>query len=97
MTRGIAHALVLKEGDLFFLCSLSSASMGGGCVLGLKPAAFDHRLRIVRPILPDFLNHLEIRRIRIGSGCADLRFERAPDGRIIVTVLGAEGVDVVVE
>ena len=65
--------------------------------LGLKPAAFDHRLRIVRPILPDFLNHLEIRRMRIGSGCADLRFERAPDGCAIVTVLRAEGVDVVVE
>ncbi len=29
--------------------------------LGLMPEAFDHRLRIVRPILPDFIHQIEVR------------------------------------
>jgi len=59
--------------------------------LGLTPEAFDHRLRVVRPVLPEFVSHLEIRRLRVGRGRADLRFERKPDGTAAVTVIKVEG------
>jgi len=48
--------------------------------LGLTPKAFEKRLEIVRPCLPDFVRHVEIRRLRVGKGSADLRFERNRDG-----------------
>ncbi len=48
--------------------------------LGLTPKAFEKRLEIVRPCLPDFVRRVEIRRLRVGKGSADLRFERNRDG-----------------
>jgi glycogen debranching enzyme len=59
--------------------------------LGLTPEAFDHRLRIVRPVLPDFVRNLEVRGLRVGTGRADLRFERKDTGMIATTVLRVEG------
>jgi len=48
--------------------------------LGLTPKAFEKRLEIVRPCLPDFVRRAEIRRLRVGKGSVDLRFERNRDG-----------------
>ena len=66
--------------------------------LGLVPHAFEHRLSIVRPVLPDFVNELELHRLRVGDACTDLRFERGSDGSLSVNVLRVDGrLDVVVE
>ncbi|MBI4493925.1 MAG: amylo-alpha-1,6-glucosidase [Chloroflexi bacterium] len=67
-------------------------------LLGLVPEAFDHRLRIVRPLLPDFIHHIEVRRLRVGTARVDLRFERTSSGAVVVDVLEIEGhLDVVVQ
>jgi glycogen debranching enzyme len=50
--------------------------------LGLVPDAFNKRLRIVRPSLPDFVNQVELRHLRVGNGTVDLRFERKRDGSL---------------
>ncbi len=66
-------------------------------LLGLTPEAFDHRLRIIRPILPDFVDKIDVRRLRVGNARVDLRFERTHEG-ISVQVLSVDGkLDVVVE
>lgn len=59
--------------------------------LGLIPEAFERRLRIARPQLPDFVYWLEARRIRVGEASADLRFERASDGTISFRVVRIDG------
>jgi glycogen debranching enzyme len=65
-------------------------------LLGLEPDAFERRLRVVRPILPERVRVLEIRNTRVGKGRVDLRF-RNRDGGADVEVLAADGVDVVVD
>jgi glycogen debranching enzyme len=66
-------------------------------LLGLEPEGHENRLRVIRPILPEFVNQVEIRRLRIGEARADLRFERAGGG-VEVKVLKIDGaLDVVVE
>jgi glycogen debranching enzyme len=51
-------------------------------LLGLAPDAFNKRLKIARPFLPEFINLAEFRRLRIGQASVDLRFERRRDGRL---------------
>jgi glycogen debranching enzyme len=66
-------------------------------LLGLVPEAFERRLRIVRPLLPDFIDRLEVRGLCVGRARADLKFERISDG-VAVKVLKVEGVlDVIIE
>jgi glycogen debranching enzyme len=66
--------------------------------LGLMPEAFEQRLRIMRPVLPDFVRCLELQQIRVGKCRADVRFERNPDGVIKTTVLRVEGtLEVIIE
>jgi glycogen debranching enzyme len=65
-------------------------------LLGLEPDGFEHRLRVAHPVLPERAGTVEIRGVRVGSGCADLRF-RNRDGSTDVEVLAADGVDVVVD
>jgi glycogen debranching enzyme len=66
--------------------------------LGLHPEAFDARLRITRPILPDFVNHLEISRLRVGGAMIDLRFKRQADGTVQAEVVKTDGnIDIVHE
>jgi glycogen debranching enzyme len=66
-------------------------------LMGLTPEGFENRLRVVRPIFPDFINHLDIRNLKIGSANVDLRFDRVKD-RIEVKVLRSDGkFDLVVE
>ena len=67
-------------------------------VLGLEPEAFDRRLRVVRPTLPDGCERLELRRLRVGPAAADLRFRRADDGGARVEVVRVDGpLEVVVD
>jgi glycogen debranching enzyme len=59
--------------------------------LGLAPDAFENRLRIVRPSMPDFVHHLELRGLRVGEARADLSFDRIAETRIAVEILSIEG------
>ena len=59
--------------------------------LGLVPDAFNKRLRIVRPILPDFVHHLELRGLRVGDARADLSFDRIAETGTAVETLKIEG------
>ncbi|WP_165779877.1 amylo-alpha-1,6-glucosidase [Mesorhizobium sanjuanii] len=49
-------------------------------LLGLEPDAFGGKLRIVRPRLPDFVNHIELHGLRVGGGSVDLKFRRTAEG-----------------
>ncbi len=49
-------------------------------LLGLRPEASRQRLNVVSPVLPDFLDWLELEGLRVGSGRVDLRFERSQAG-----------------
>jgi glycogen debranching enzyme len=59
-------------------------------MLGLTPEAFDKRLRVTRPLLPDFVNHVEVKRLRVGAARVDLMIERVGAG-IGVSVLSKDG------
>jgi hypothetical protein len=37
-------------------------------------------LQIVRPLLPEFLDRVELRRLRVGWATVDLLFQRGPQG-----------------
>ncbi|MGE5615640.1 MAG: glycogen debranching N-terminal domain-containing protein, partial [Bacillota bacterium] len=55
-------------------------------MLGLVPDAFARRLRIVRPILPEFIQRVEVKRLRVGDAEVDLLFERVRSGRLAARV-----------
>lgn len=59
-------------------------------LLGLEPDAFGKRLRIVRPLLPDGLDHLDVKRLRVGGASVDLAFRRGSVG-IDVEVMTLNG------
>ncbi len=59
-------------------------------ILGLEPSAFDGRLRIVRPRLPPWISHLELRGLVVGRGTADIAFD-AVAGRTDVSIRRIEG------
>jgi glycogen debranching enzyme len=48
-------------------------------VLGLQPDAFAGRLRIVQPHLPDWLQWVRVRQLRVGQAEVDVEYERAGD------------------
>jgi len=50
--------------------------------LGLAPDAFNKRLRIVKPHLPNFINQVALRHLRVGEATVDLQFERQRDGTL---------------
>ena len=60
-------------------------------LLGLVPEGLERRLRIVRPLLPDFVDELEARGLRVGAAKTDLRFTRRRKGETDVDVLDIEG------
>jgi glycogen debranching enzyme len=66
-------------------------------LLGLVPDGFEHRLHVVRPVLPVDVDRLDIRRIRIGTGRVSLRFRRGRNKAVEVEVLDNQGVDVQIE
>jgi glycogen debranching enzyme len=60
-------------------------------LLGLVPKAFENRLQILRPVLPDFVQSLELRRLRVGNSTVDLRFNRGSDGNLATDVMKVHG------
>jgi glycogen debranching enzyme len=46
-------------------------------ILGLNPDAFNRRLYVTRPCLPEWLHWVTITDLRVGDGTTDLRFERS--------------------
>jgi glycogen debranching enzyme len=60
-------------------------------LLGLQPDAFERRLRVVDPVLPESVHYLELHRMRVGPAHVSLRFERSRDGAVSVDVLKREG------
>jgi glycogen debranching enzyme len=65
--------------------------------LGLTPEAFERRLRIIRPVLPQWTSWLEVRRLNVGNASIDLRFERVGQ-HMKVDVLKVDGqLEVLVE
>ncbi|MGO8794907.1 MAG: glycogen debranching N-terminal domain-containing protein [Candidatus Sulfotelmatobacter sp.] len=60
-------------------------------LLGLVPRALDNGLQIVRPVLPDFISRLELQRLKVGAGTADLRFERKTDGTVRTHIIQVHG------
>ncbi|MDQ4078008.1 MAG: amylo-alpha-1,6-glucosidase, partial [Chloroflexota bacterium] len=66
-------------------------------LLGLVPDGFDRRLRVVRPMLPDFVDRLEIRRLRLAGSRMNLLFMREGE-RVVVERLDEDGeLELVVE
>ena len=63
-------------------------------MLGLAPDAPRRALRVVRPRLPHWLDHVEVRGLRVGEGEADLLFERRR-GETRLTEITARDVTVV--
>ncbi len=51
--------------------------------LGLEPDAFNNRLQIVRPRLPQFVDRIALCGLRIGRGTADLEFRRTGNGATV--------------
>ena len=60
-------------------------------LLGLVPSAFENRLQVLRPVLPKFVQGLELRRLRVGKASVDLRFARDSDGNLATDVLKVRG------
>jgi glycogen debranching enzyme len=59
-------------------------------VLGIRPSAPRKELNIVNPSLPDFLDHLSIRNMRVGDSRVGLDFSRRGD-RTFCNVVDIEG------
>ena len=49
-------------------------------LLGLRPEADQRRLNVVSPVLPDFVEWIELEDLRVGEDRVDLRFERTSSG-----------------
>ena len=45
-------------------------------LLGIEAEGFERRLRITRPMLPDYVDRLSLEGLRVGSGSVDLAFRR---------------------
>jgi len=60
-------------------------------LLGLVPSAFENRLQVLRPVLPKFVQGLELRRLRVGKATVDLRFTRDSDGNLATDVMKVRG------
>jgi glycogen debranching enzyme len=60
-------------------------------LLGLVPKAFENRLEIVRPVLPSFIDYLELKGLRVGKASVELRFERRSGGLVDTHVLRVHG------
>lgn len=59
-------------------------------MLGLRADAPNRQLRIVRPTLPYWLDHVQVRGLRVGPGYVDLRFFRRR-GKVVVEVTDSAG------
>ncbi|HEY7162038.1 MAG TPA: amylo-alpha-1,6-glucosidase, partial [Acidobacteriota bacterium] len=67
-------------------------------LLGLTPKGFERKLLIVRPSLPDFVESVEVNRLRIADAKVDLKYVRNPQGRPSVDVMNVEGkLDIIIQ
>ncbi|HXF51916.1 MAG TPA: amylo-alpha-1,6-glucosidase, partial [Dehalococcoidia bacterium] len=64
-------------------------------ILGLRADAPNRQLRIVRPTLPYWLGHVQIRGLRVGRGYVDLRFFRRRGKTVVEVTDSAGGISVV--
>jgi glycogen debranching enzyme len=55
-------------------------------MLGLQANGFERQLRIVRPILPEFIEHLEFSGLKVADASVDLRFRRQSSGKVQVEI-----------
>jgi glycogen debranching enzyme len=60
-------------------------------LLGLTADAFNRRLRVIRPVLPSFVNKLDLRRNKIADSSIDLHFEATSAGDVQVDVVKNSG------
>ncbi|MGH8229984.1 MAG: hypothetical protein ACREU3_19110, partial [Steroidobacteraceae bacterium] len=60
-------------------------------LLGLRPRAFEGKLRLMRPILPEGVGRVDLRGLTVGRSRLDLRFERDARGTVIPQVLAQQG------
>jgi glycogen debranching enzyme len=75
-----------------------SVPMMLGALLGLTPEAFEQRLHIVRPVLPEFVEWLTLERLKVGAAQVNLRFTRGSNGSVETEVTDVQGrLDVIVE
>ena len=65
-------------------------------ILGLKAEAADRRLRIVNPRLPSWLNTVQVRGLRVGSGHVTLQYRRDGGATHVEVQKTTGGVDVIV-
>lgn len=65
-------------------------------ILGLRPDGSNNCLRVVNPRLPKWLNWLQVRRLRIGSGTASVNFRRTGSSTSVEVQKTTGNVDVVV-
>lgn len=63
--------------------------------LGLDVNGFEKRLTLRRPLLPDFIDVLKVRRLRVAGGDVDLTVSRKQDG-VSVEAHRADGIQVTV-
>jgi glycogen debranching enzyme len=64
-------------------------------LLGIRPSAPGKELNVINPVLPDWLDHLHIRRLRIGNSLVGLDFSRRGE-RTFCNVVDVEGEKLVV-
>jgi glycogen debranching enzyme len=68
-----------------------------GSALGLKIDGAAKRLSFLRPVLPDFLDEIEIRNLKVGDGAVDLLIHRHAQSATIEIVQRNGGVEVITE
>jgi glycogen debranching enzyme len=66
-------------------------------VLGIVPDAFARTLHIIRPRLPQWLDWVELKQLRIGASLVDLRFERSGHLTLAAVTSKSPGVHVKIE
>jgi hypothetical protein len=59
-------------------------------LLGLEPDAFSRKLKVVRPLLPEFVERLDVSRLAVGAARVDLRFTRT-ERDVSVDILRLDG------
>jgi glycogen debranching enzyme len=65
-------------------------------VLGVELDASSHRVTLRRPVLPAFIDWLEIRRLVVGTARVDLRLVRHPEDVGVTLLNPSSGVEVVI-
>jgi glycogen debranching enzyme len=66
-------------------------------VLGIVPDAVAGKLHIIRPRLPEWLEWVQIKGLKVGASQVDLRFERSGDLSLAVVTSKARDLQVMIE